>query len=253
MLTKPFGRCVPWLMTWSLALAACFASAAEVPEMPATRTIIPLPRADAHPLSEVEAILTVLSSSAWHLLVAVVVLAVLLALLLEAVADWGLRAQAHGKAIQSALGDSVDLGSLGLTRAVLSLPSDELAAQLAALAGLSAPPGSDGVSIRSLLLERGPQEEGPAVASTALEWEAQQIERQLDRLQAALRESYRRQEMALALALGGMLAGLWIWAIDPSSLAGTLSLLVLAVLIPLAAALLAPMLRELLRNAMRRV
>ena len=210
----------------------------------------------AQNLSDVPAILQGLSSSAWHFAITVVILAAFIALMLEALADLGLRGWSHKRALCKALRvDAKELSAIGIDGAMLRLGSDELAAQLAAFAAaapaaiVGAP--SEQPKLRRLLLTTEPRPLPSAGMSVETQQQAESlhVERQIDRLQVHLRAGYQQLEWWLAGLIGVCVVGLALANLWLSSVAA----LALTVLVPLASTLLAPMLRQILRSAMRRI
>jgi len=213
-------------------------------------------------LGYLDNLLSLLSSSAWHFIAAVALLSLLIAVLLEATADLGLRPTAYRSVIRETLNNPDEPWlAVGIDDAMLGLLPDELAAQLASLANaVPAPREVRRASFRYALMgtdfaidEIDELETPGGEPSPAQQARRARLERQLDLLQVRLRQRYRRLERQLALLVSS--AGIVLLLADLSTQRwGTLMMLMtLSVLIPLAAAFMAPLLRELLRNLVRRL
>jgi hypothetical protein len=212
-------------------------------------------------LGYLDQLLSLLSSSAWHFIAAVGLLSLLIAVILEATADLGMRFTAYRLAIGESLDDpEAPWPNVGIDRAMLDLLPDELAAQLASLANaVPATAEARRVSFRYALMGRDFAREeidglGKPDGEPGLAQQARQarLERQLDLLQVRLRLRYRRLERVLALVASGAVVLLLFAGLSAQGLATAMMLMTLAILIPLAAAFMAPLLRELLRNLVRR-
>ena len=224
--------------TLGTALATVVGTAGAQNEPPRQAASAAVARA-AESLPDVPAVLQMLSSSAWHFAITVVILAALIALLLEATNDFGQRAQRSREVLRGALKVPAHvLGDIGIDDTLLDLPPDELAAQLASIANMPGDKRSashvppEQRTLRTLLLEGMPDNDPPMIWEQRQQAEALYVDRQLDRLQVHLRANYRSLERRLALAMGVFVVALVLLSVKVASIQLAVAFGVIVVFVP---------------------
>jgi hypothetical protein len=175
-------------------------------------------------LTDAGSALDSLAGAAWDFTVASLALAFVVALLLEAGRDFGIRTVTHWLAVKN--WSRISPGASDVTWRILALPADELCGQLAVRSRELLPPSGENEKV---------DQRSRHLASV--------LERELDALQVRLRSQDQWVALGLSLLLASMLAVFLARGLSLSSDA-TYALAVVSA----GAGLIAPMLRQVLHR-----